>query len=369
MLHKFWMTPLLRGTRRMDIIAVLCTLACALPVQAWSAEAVCPTQAKPLHLSMTAPYDSSHPVVTDVFQPWIKAIRDQSHGAIQIDLFDASTLLIESDAFIPLVTGSLSLGGILPSNISPPLPVSDLFNAYLDAPNTRIASRMVWESVQFHQALKAEMQLVHLLWGWASSPLYLHSASRAVRSTQDMQGMKLLVWSNLMEKFVASVGGIPVLCLPAESSTLLRKGLAEGIICPIPPLPSFGIAPYIHFTTDFPMAYYSFFMGMNKEIWNALPPQHKQLFTETTGRIMANRCGAMLDKIEGKVRYQLENGGHAFVPASKEFQQAYQDTVSPIRLQRLEKVKALNIPGMTEFGPLLREIYSDIRRNDAGHSF
>lgn len=367
MLHKLYVVPAQRCAGRFGLAAVIFALVLFVfgkpDALLWAASPA------PLHLNMAVPYNERHPLVTEVFLPWIKAIGEQSHGSIEIDFFDANTLLIEGDALAPVVTGSLALGGILPSSISPPPPVNNVFTAYLDAPTARIASLLVWDSVQFHRALKAEMQLVHLLWAWASSPAYLHSTAKAVRSIQDMQNMKLLVWSNLMEEFVRTVGGIPVRCLPAESSQMLRKGMAEGIICPAPPLLSFDLLSYIHFTSDFPLEYYSFFMGMNKEIWNALSPEHKRIFTETTGRTMAKRCGNVLDMAESEIRHQLKEKGHTFVRVDERFQQDYQNNISPIRLQRMEKAKGLPIDGMTDFGPLLREIRSDIKRSDAGHKF
>lgn len=363
--HNIHAAPARRGARCFGVLAVIFTIILSV----FSASTAPLEATEPLHLNMAAPYDARHPLVSGIFLPWIKAVHEQSQGSIQIDFFDANTLLIEGDALAPVVTGSLALGAILPSSLSPTPPVSDVFNAYLDAPNARIASLLVWESVQFHQALKAEMQLVHLLWAWSSSPAYLHTTDKAVHSIQDIQNMKLLVWSNLMEEFVRTIGGIPVRCMPAESSQMLRRGLAQGIICPIPPLLSFGAQPYIRFTTDFPLEYYSFFMGMNKEIWNALSPDHKRIFTETTGRNMVKRSGTALDTAESEIRQQLTDKGHIFVPVDEKFRHDYQNNISPIRLQRLEKAKALHIHGMTEFGPLLREIRSDIKRTDAGHKF
>lgn len=362
MLHRLPAIPAHCAVLTLGIFALALSVLCG-------ATALWAAKPEPLRLNVAVPYDERHPLVRHIFLPWIKSIQEQSQGSIQIDFFDASTLLIEGDALAPLVTGSLALGAILPSNISPTPPVSNVFDAYLDAPNARITSLLVWESLQFHRALKAEMQLVQVLWAWSSSPAYLHTNSKAVRTMQDMQNMKLLVWSSLMEEFVRSVGAIPVRCLPAESGKMMRQGLAEGIICPIPPLLSFDITPYIRFTANFPLEYYSFYMGMNKEIWNALSPEHKRIFTESTGRDMVKRSGNALDTAESEIRHQLAGQGHIFVTVDEKFSQDFQDSISPIRAQRMKKAKELRIHGMTEFGPLLREIRSDIKRSDSGHKF
>lgn len=317
-------------------------------------------------LTLAIPYSTEHPVYQQVLLPWAQGIHEQSKGNISIDIFDANTLLIEADAYAPLVTGALEIGGIMPTSMFPTPPVSGLLNYYLDAPNAHAASRMVWDTVQYHKALQGELQLVHLLWAWASSPAYIHSTSKPIRTATDMQGVKFLVWSNMMEKFVAAMGGIPLRCLPAETTTLLRKGLAEGVLCPVTPLFSFGIDQYITFTTDFPLEYLSFYMGMNQQIWDALPPHHKKIFNDTTGRTMSARCGLVLDAGEHAVRRKLQAQGHTFMPPSEAFQLEYRKHMALIRQTQADKVNVLNIAGMTEFSTLLQEIRLDIKREDSG---
>ncbi|MEG2172430.1 MAG: TRAP transporter substrate-binding protein DctP [Desulfovibrionaceae bacterium] len=319
-----------------------------------------------LPLIMASPYDKRHALQHKVFAPWVEEIQTKSKGAIKIDQYDASTLLTEFDAYAPLVIGALNVAGVLPMTLHPIPPVSNLFAYHLDAPNSHVASRIVWDVVQTHKALQAELQMMHLLWAWSSSPVYIHTSTKPVTTIAELQGLKLLVWTDLLERFILSVGGIPVRCLPAETASMLRKGLAEGVLCPIPPLISFDISSYINFTTCVPLVYYSFYMGINKEVWYALPPEHKALLTETTGRAMAIRCGLALDVAQNEVQQQLLEQGHVFIPASKEFQQQCQDHLARLRQQYLTNIKGLNLPGMSDFSPLIREIRAAIRREDAG---
>lgn len=319
-----------------------------------------------LRLTLAIPYGTEHPVYQQVLSPWAQSIYEQSKGAIRIDIFGANALLIEADAYAPLVTGALNIGGILPTNMFPTPPVSGLLNYYLDAPNAYAASRMVWDTLQYHKALQAELQLVHLLWAWASSPTYIHTISKPIRTVADMQDVKLLVWSNMMETFVATMGGIPLRCLPAETATLLRKGLAEGVLCPTTPLFSFDIEQHVQFTTNLPLEYLSFYMGMNKEIWNALPPHHKKLFNDTTGRAISGRCGLVLDAAEHVGRRKLLAQGHTFINTDEAFQLECRKHMALIRQKQANTVKALNIPGMAEFSTLIQEIRTDIKREDSG---
>lgn len=326
------------------------------------------TAIPPLQLNMAIPYNEQHPVQTGVFLPWAENIRRQSRGTIQISVFDARSLLMEVDPMASLVTGSLGLSCILPSSIFPTPPVSNLLNLYLDAPNARTASRMIWDFLQIYPPLQTELQLIHVLWAWSSSPVYIHSANKAIRSLDDMRGLKWLVWSDIMEDFITAAGGIALRCLPAESAQLLRNGMADGILCPLPPLLSFNISPYIRFTTDYPLIFLSFYMGMNKEIWNALPPTSQKLFADTAGRDMSFRCGLALDQAEDKIRTKMHEKGHTFVPANVQFQQSCQERIAPIRQARFTNTQSLNIPNMYDFRPLLYKIRNDIQREDAQQS-
>lgn len=309
-----------------------------------------------ISLLMASPYNILHPVQKHVFLPWIEDLRAQSKGYINIETLDANAVLIEADLLSSIVSGALPMGAVLPTSTVPNPPVSTLLNFYIEAPNSRIASRLVWDVLQQHQALKDELQLLHILWAWSSSPAYLHTISRPVRSLMDVQGMKLLVWSKGMEKLVTALGGIPIMCLPAETGPMLSKGMAEGAICPLPPLHSFGVDAYIRYTTDIPLEYFSFYMGMNHEIWAGLPDNVKQLFIESTGTNLSEHCGAALDAVENQTRKDLLAANHTFVPLNEQERMELQKHLARIRQHEASKVQALQLPNMTDFTPLIHSL-------------
>lgn len=308
---------------------------CCLP---WGTALAARQHAATRQLNMTTRYELAHPVCAQVLQAWIQDIHTRSHDRLDIRLFPPNQLCFDADVYQCIQVDSISLGVVSPSAQVPPFPVGLLFDLVLDFPSAEVGSRVVWEMFNRCPDLQRELRMVHPLWSWLSTSVYIHTVKTPVASPADLQGLRLGVMSSVAAQAIQTLGGVPVEVPINRMAQFLKARLVEGVLCPIPPLPSFGLAPYLRFTTDLPLPGVAFFTAMNKEVWNALPPGDQRLLEQTCGERMAVKCGRTLDVYERALRPSLPDNGHAFVPVNEEQRRLWYAPIEQLRQRHMERL-------------------------------
>jgi TRAP-type C4-dicarboxylate transport system substrate-binding protein len=190
----------------------------------------------------------------------------------------------------------------------------------------------------------AEVDDVHVLYIHAHGPGILAS-KKPVRSLEDFQGMKVRA-TGLSTKIVKALGGSPVGMPQPETYEALQKGVVEATLCPIETLKGWKQGEAISYVTDSSAIGYTttMFVVMNKGVWEKLPADVQQVFTETS-KEWIDKHGAAWD--------EADEAGKAFVAELKretisltpEQQARWKQQVQPVLDEYVATAKAKNLPG------------------------
>jgi TRAP-type C4-dicarboxylate transport system substrate-binding protein len=131
---------------------------------------------------------------------------------------------------------------------------------------------------------------------WANAPPVLITRDKAVRSLEDMQGLKVRVTSKSDIPIVEALGGSAV----AQPVSVVNQNLANGVVDAVMIDPSaigsFKLyEPGKHVTTWFPGSGSSFALLMNKSVYNGLSDEEKNWVDAASDASLAESAAKAYD--------------------------------------------------------------------------
>jgi TRAP-type C4-dicarboxylate transport system substrate-binding protein len=131
-----------------------------------------------------------------------------------------------------------------------------------------------------------------------------------------------------------------------ETYDALKRGMAEGSMAPLEALEGWKWGEVVKFTTESYSSAYStaFFVAMNKEKWNALPPDAQKII-EKVNQEWIEKTGRLWDEIDKSGKAFTVNLGNQIIPLSNEESQKWAKAVAPILDDYVSNMKAKDLPG------------------------
>ncbi|MDE0308715.1 MAG: TRAP transporter substrate-binding protein [Acidiferrobacterales bacterium] len=226
-----------------------------------------------INLSFAYFMGPKHHFNDSVFKPFARHIEELSNGTITVTQFPGGALNSS-----PPKQYSIMLSGVADIVYALPGYTSDLF------PKTNLlglpdvcdnAVECTHALINARQELEPEYD-AKVLALIGSGPQILITRDKAVRTLEDLQGMKIRVASKLAARFVEAVGASAV----SQPITVVHQNLANGVIDGVLTTPAairlfklYEPAKYV--TTYFPGSGLSFAILMNKQVYQNLSEQQR----------------------------------------------------------------------------------------------
>ncbi|NJB67995.1 TRAP-type C4-dicarboxylate transport system substrate-binding protein [Desulfobaculum xiamenense] len=265
-----------------------------------------------MDLPMSSIYMNTHPTVTNAWEPWFKEMAKATGGEVELTYFNPNTLCPISDYYDSTVSGMLAIGAMDCPRNPGKFDLSNVLELPGLVPGAECGSLIISDLYAKYPEIQAEYKDIRLMWHWASATYQLHTTT-PVRTMADLKGMKIIAWNRTSINILNALGANPIQLPPTDNYLALERGMADGVLCPLAPIVSYKISEAVKYTTICDLFANAFWAGMNKDLWDGLSDGAKTAFTETTGKVMARRCGVTLD--EGAIRDSetLKKGGHEFI--------------------------------------------------------
>ncbi len=277
--------------KKLCIVAGLLSIACML-VTAPDCYA-----ARPIRMKMTTQYMDRHVLVQKVYKPWIEEIKKRTNGRVIIQLYNPNTVIPDAEVWNGLIKDQIDLTdhylarfpGVFPATtVTANLPMTVTTNA--------AASAAIWELVNTVPEMKDEFKDVKLLAMHSTSPFQVVTCKKEVKSLNDMKGLKFIV-AGKDSGLIAKGLGLDYIIQPGPDIYMaLSRNMADGVIYSIPVIRSYKVDEATKYLFMSSAMTTTGFVAMNKERWESLPDDIKQIFEETTGEVMVKRLGQVLDE-------------------------------------------------------------------------
>lgn len=224
-------------------------------------------------LSLSYFMSPKHPMNRAVFTPFAENLAQVSGGKMTVKMFPAGALnSIPPKQYSILLDGVSDIAFALPGYTGALFPKTNVITlpGVCDS-----ASDCTTKLLNARSELESEYN-AKVLAIWANAPPVLLTKDKAVRTLEDLQGMKIRVTSKQDVPFVEALGASAV----AQPVTVINQNLANGVIDAIAIGPSaigsFKLQEPANFlTTWFPGSGSAFVLLMNRGVYDALSDEEK----------------------------------------------------------------------------------------------
>lgn len=291
-----------------------------------------------LSFSPSAPAETIKLTYSNFFPPahiqsklaeaWCQEINKRTDGRVQIDYFAGQTLTKAQQNYDGVVTGLSDVGFSVLAYTRGRFPVMAVVDLPLGYKNGATATKVI--NAVYQKFMPKELMDTQVMYLHAHGPGLVNTRDKAVRKLEDMHGLKFRAHGT-SAKVAKALGGTPVPKPMPETYEMLQKGVVDGALYPLEADKGWKLGEVTKYCTqDFAAAYTTgFYVVMNKDKWNALPPDIQKIISEVNTEWVVKH-GKAWDDSDAEGRKYFESKGGQLISLDANEMARWQKAVAPI---------------------------------------
>ena len=298
---------------------------------------------KVIQLSFSDMFPSGH-LHGVLSQRYCDEIKNRTKGRVEITMYPAGVLTSAASCYEGVTKGVSDMGTSSPSYVPGRFPVSDVMLQPLATYNGWVTSKVANDLYQNFKP--AEYKDVHVLYFHGPGPNVIATRSDPVRKLGDMKGLLLRAVGPTADTLVAW-GATPRAMPMGESYEAISKGIVNGSFTGAEALKGYKLGDVIKYVTIPPVTNVGIiFVIMNKEKWNSLPEDIREVFTDVSREWVEKRgmVWNYADK-EGLDYFQKLSKGREIITIGKDQETEWQKAVEPVINKFIKEREAMGLPG------------------------
>lgn len=248
----------------------------------------------------------------EVFEPWAEKVEAESNGRLKVELYPSATLSKPGVTYESAVKGTVDIGSQAHGYTNGRFPLTQI--AELPGlSSTATQMGCILQTLYEDGTLAAEHEDSHILFMYGAGPGALHTTNKLIKTPEDMKGMRIRRPSAVAGDIIESMGASPV-GLPANDMyTSLQRGVVDGLSFPWEAVTTFKIDEVTKYHTNIPFYSSGLMVAMNKDAYNRLPDDLKQVIDNNSGMAMAKKVGEVFDKHDKMALQNALDLGHEVI--------------------------------------------------------
>ena len=280
-------------------------------------------------------------IQAQVFNPWCEKIGRESGGKIKCQIYPAMQLGgTPPQLFDQAKDGVADIVWTVPTYQAGRFLKSEVFELPFMAKNAESGSPALYEFVQKNSL--DEFKGVKILAMHLHDGSLLHFSGKAVKTLEDVKGLKVRGPTRIGAKFLTALGATPVQMPLPQVPESVSKGVIDGAMVPWEGVPPIKLQEIAKFHTDTAagaprMSNTIFVIAMNEAKYNGLPPDLKKVIDANSGLDWSKMIGKVFDGTTEPAKKLAAAAGGVF------------DTLSPAEYDRWVKAtEGVNKEWITE---------------------
>ena len=311
-----------------NLIAAAAALALAAPVAA-----------QDKHEVKVAAFVGAQHFMSKWLVQWGEKLEKASGGRLVFKHFPGASMAPVPGHYDLAASGRAEVSWFLHGSTPGRFPLTELVHLPYVVGSAEIGTKVINDAQLRARYLDAEHRGVKVLLLLTHQPGNIHTTKKAVRTTDDMRGLRLRPASPTIGSFITALGGTPVGISPADQLDAMQKGTLDGSFIDYGGAGiAFKMGGTIKHTTEMYSYVSSFGVAMNPAFYNRLPADLRKMVDDSVKGV-EKEVGMGWDALDdvGK-KLLLDGGGEAIKLTSAEdakFRKAG-DQVTEARLKELE---------------------------------
>lgn len=298
--------------------------------------------------------------VTNTLKPWIKEVYEATGGGIVIEAYYGGEVVGPLDAYDAVATGLVDIA-YFNTRYDPNR--FQLENMSLLSTSDKVNWRpgtAYWELIQQFPEWQAEFDQVHLLSVGQKLAPYIGTTHRSINTFGDMKGLKLLATSEWRTNRLQALGSVPVALAPEDLYQALQRGVLDGCIISVDTFLDLELGDVISYLSRVNLGGQNFAVCINKDSWNSLPPQYREIMTEAGEKLTQLFDDVQVDAQNKFLDVTVASYGIEVVEPPQSELDKFELISAPLRDQLAAELDADGLPGseVRDAFLLLEEKYS-----------
>jgi TRAP-type transport system periplasmic protein len=248
-------------------------------------------------------------------EPWARQVEAGSGGRIKVEIYPAMQLGGKAPQLYDQVRdGIADVVWTLPGYTPGRFPTIEVFELPFLPASAEATSQAVQAFYEKHQ-LK-EFADIHPLMFHVHAPGLFHMKGAPIQSLDDLPGKKIRAPTRVINDTLGTLGATPVGMPVPQVPEALSRGVVDGVVIPWEVSRPLRVHELTDSHTSFAgdRGFYTsvFLFGMNKEKYESLPDDLRQVIDDNSGLALAQKIGKVWDEAEAPGRQAAEAVGAEF---------------------------------------------------------
>ena len=283
-----------------------------------------------------------HPMDRLVMRPWGEEVAKRSNGSLTVRIYPGGELGKGPVAqYKRAADGVADITFGLQGYSSPLFPRTLLVELPGLAPDAVAATKMMWKAIG---AIQGEYTRTKVLALWTNDKAVIMTRNKAVRTLDDVKGMKIRTPSKLQGDIIKALGATPVAMPVTRMYNALKTGVVDGLMVAPSVIRSFKIGEVAKYYTVGPFANTAFFLVMNRKAYDGLSAEHRKIVDETSGEALSVKAAGIYKKAgAGSLAGEKKSGRGEVITLSDAEDKRFRKALNGVRAAT---VKALSGKGV-----------------------
>lgn len=304
--------------------------------------------AKEVHELRLAHYlPPMHNMAANVLPGWADRLEKASDGRLKVTIYPAGQLLGITEIFDGVRGGVADIGWSMPGATPGRFPVMSLMELPFIFTRAEDASRVVMEAHEKGHMDK-EFQGVKVLYLHTHHAGVLNTKSE-IRNLDDLKGKRIRFPSPPVRSLLQALGADPVGVPAPQAYESLDRGVLDGVAFPFDAMQGLRLGELVKYHLDFPMYVLTFYLVMNQNKFDSLPPDLQKVIMDNSGMNEALAVGRAWDESEDNSKVFVQKHGNQIVTLSPEQQKLWHERAQPVIEAGIAEANKAGVPA--------REIY------------
>ena len=261
---------------------------------------------------------NGHPVRQ--VKKWMSRVVKDAGGTLEFKEFWGGQLIRSPrKQFEGMMNGIQDASPILPSYTAKLFPDFSVFTLPFLFKDAEESSYVSWK--MYEAGLLRGLDKVYVAAVYTNDNGGMHFTDK-LASVEDMKGLKVRAAGPGESAIVKAMGGVPVGMGITQVAQSLNSGVIQGTLAGWSALVPFKIMPLIRTHIDYPFGIRSFFLGITKSVYDALPDKAKQAIDKNSGLVESRRLGKSNQGVGNRLRKKAGEDPNRVVFTLKDEQSA-----------------------------------------------